>query len=45
MATDRDPTHRATVTKVFAASTEGRLKLLYLPGYSPELNRCHLPFS
>ena len=32
------PAHRATATKKFTASTEGRLKLFYLPGYSPELN-------
>ncbi|HEY6277803.1 MAG TPA: transposase, partial [Streptosporangiaceae bacterium] len=25
-------------TKEFAASTQGRLKLFFLPGYSPELN-------
>jgi transposase len=35
---DGHPAHRATATKEFAASTEGRLKLIFLPGYSPELN-------
>ena len=35
---DGHPAHRATATKEFAASTEGRLRLIYLPGYSPELN-------
>ena len=35
---DGHPAHRATATKRFAASTEGRLKLIFLPGYSPELN-------
>jgi transposase len=35
---DGHPAHRATATKEFAASTEGRLKLFFLPGYSPELN-------
>jgi len=35
---DGHPAHRATATKQFAASAEGRLKLIFLPGYSPELN-------
>lgn len=35
---DGHPAHRATATKEFAASTGGRLKLFFLPGYSPELN-------
>jgi len=35
---DGHPAHRATATKKFVASTEGRLKLFFLPGYSPELN-------
>ena len=35
---DGHPAHRATATKEFAASMEGRLKLFFLPGYSPELN-------
>lgn len=35
---DGHPAHRATATKAFAASTGGRLKLFFLPGYSPELN-------
>ena len=35
---DGHPAHRATATKEFAARTEGRLKLFFLPGYSPELN-------
>jgi transposase len=35
---DGHPAHRATATKEFAASTGGRLKLIFLPGYSPELN-------
>jgi transposase len=35
---DGHPAHRATATKKFAASTEGRLRLFFLPGYSPELN-------
>jgi DDE superfamily endonuclease len=32
------PAHRATATKQFAASTDGRLSLIFLPGCSPELN-------
>jgi transposase len=35
---DGHPAHRATATKEFTATTEGRLKLFFLPGYSPELN-------
>ena len=35
---DGHPAHRATATRQFAASTEGRLRLIFLPGYSPELN-------
>ena len=35
---DGHPAHRAAAAKEFAASTEGRLRLFYLPGYSPELN-------
>ena len=35
---DGHPAHRATATKDFAVSTEGRLKLFFLLGYSPELN-------
>lgn len=38
LVVDGHPAHRATATKEFAASTGGRLKLFYLPGYSPELN-------
>jgi transposase len=30
--------HRATATNEFTDSTQGRLKLFFLPGYSPELN-------
>jgi transposase len=32
------PAHRAKATIKFVASTDGRLKLFFLPGYSPELN-------
>jgi hypothetical protein len=32
------PVHRPTAVKQFAASTDGRLRLWFLPGYSPELN-------
>jgi transposase len=35
---DGHPCHRSNATKEFVASTEGRLKLIFLPGYSPELN-------
>jgi transposase len=35
---DGHPAHRAIKTKQFVAATDGRLKLFFLPGYSPELN-------
>lgn len=38
LVVDGHPAHRATATKQFVASTDGRLRLVFLPGYSPELN-------
>jgi transposase len=35
---DGHPVHRSTAVKQFVESTEGRLRLCFLPGYSPELN-------
>jgi transposase len=35
---DGHPVHRSNAVKQFAASTGGRLRLWFLPGYSPELN-------
>jgi transposase len=35
---DGHPAHRSTMAKKFAASSNGRLRLCFLPGYSPELN-------
>src|SRR5512144_677085 len=35
---DGHPAHRATVVKEYVRSTDGRLQLYFLPGYSPELN-------
>jgi transposase len=35
---DGHPVHRSKAVKQFVASTEGRLRLCFLPGYSPELN-------
>jgi transposase len=35
---DGHPVHRSNAVKQFAASTGGRLRLCFLPGYSPELN-------
>jgi transposase len=32
------PVHRSKAVKAFAASTGGRLRLCFLPGYAPELN-------
>lgn len=38
LVVDGHPVHRAKRVQGFVASTEGRLKLFYLPPYSPELN-------
>lgn len=38
LVVDGHPAHRATTTKEFVASTDGRLRLVFLPGYAPELN-------
>jgi transposase len=35
---DGHPAHRATIVKEYVLACSGRLKLFYLPGYSPELN-------
>lgn len=35
---DGHPAHRAKATMTFVASTDGRLRLIFLPGYAPELN-------
>jgi transposase len=35
---DGHPAHRAKTVKTFVASTNGRLRLFFLPGYSPQLN-------
>ena len=35
---DNHPVHRSKVVKEFVKSTNGQLKLFYLPPYSPELN-------
>lgn len=35
---DGHPAHRAKATTEFVASTQGRLRLFFLPGYSPQLN-------
>jgi transposase len=35
---DGHPVHRSNAVKQFAAATNGRLRLFFLPGYSPELN-------
>jgi transposase len=35
---DGHPVHRSRAVKAFAASTNGRLRLCFLPGYAPELN-------
>lgn len=38
LVVDGHPAHRAKATTEYVASTDGRLKLFFLPGYSPELN-------
>lgn len=38
LVVDGHPAHRATATAQFVASTDGRLRLVFLPGYAPELN-------
>jgi transposase len=38
LVVDGHPTHRSKATKQFVESTEGRLRLYTLPGYSPQLN-------
>lgn len=35
---DRHPVHRSSRVRQFVESTQGRLKLFFLPSYSPELN-------
>jgi transposase len=35
---DGHPVHRSKAVRQFAASTNGRLRLFFLPGYAPELN-------
>ncbi|MHB9293572.1 putative IS630 family transposase ISAzo32 [Hollandina sp. SP2] len=35
---DGHPVHKSKKVKAFVESTEGKLRLYYLPGYSPELN-------
>lgn len=35
---DGHPSHRSNRTKEWVASTGGRFRLFYLPGYSPQLN-------
>ena len=38
LVVDGHPTHKAAKTRKFVESTKGRLKLFFLPGYSPDLN-------
>jgi transposase len=35
---DGHPVHKSKKVQAFVESTEGKLRLYYLPGYSPELN-------
>jgi transposase len=35
---DGHPVHRSNAVKAFAESTNGQLRLFFLPGYAPELN-------
>jgi hypothetical protein len=45
LVVDRHPAHRAAAVKQYLASTEGRLKLFFLPGCSPELNTDEMSLS
>ena len=38
MILDNVSFHKSQIVKDYVASLEGRLKLFFLPGYSPELN-------
>ena len=38
LVVDGHPVHRARETTKFVAGTQGRLRLCFLPGYSPQLN-------
>ena len=38
LVVDGHPSHRAKTVAQFVASTNGRLRLFFVPGYSPELN-------
>ena len=38
LVVDGHPSHRAKIVTQYVASTGGKLKLFFLPGYSPELN-------
>jgi transposase len=38
LVVDGHPSHRAKIVTQFVESTEGRLRLFFLPGYSPQLN-------
>ena len=35
---DGHPVHRSSLVKTFVTTTKGKLRLFYLPPYSPELN-------
>ena len=38
LVVDGHPTHKSKATRAFVKSLKGRLRLYYLPGYSPDLN-------
>lgn len=38
LVVDGHPSHRAKAVTTFVTSTDGRLRLFFLPGYSPQLN-------
>jgi len=42
---DGHPAHKAKMTQQYVESTKGRLKLFFLPGYSPELNADELVWN
>ena len=45
LGVDGLPAHKKAVVKEYVASTEGRLTLYFLPGYTPDLNSDELVWS
>ena len=45
LVVDRLPAHKKAIVKEYVASTEGKLTLHFLPGYTPDLNPDELVWS